>query len=227
MIRAGMIVIAMASLLGCAPAEGEGDEGAAAARTGAVEARVDTGPGSAADGGVGRITPPPPLDTAPWIPARRDTLTAESPRDPRAAWTAGRSEGGDPRVRIATVRSIRTARNEGWDRVVLELGGTAIPEYAVEYVDRPIRRCGSGHATEIPGDGWLEIRVSPARAHTEAGEPTVRERKRTVGLRVIRALEVTCDFEGVVTIVLGTASPNRYRVLELSDPARLVVDVRH
>jgi len=30
-----------------------------------------------------------------------------------------------------------------------------------------------------------------------------------------------------VTWVLAVQSPNRYRVLELEDPARLVIDVRH
>jgi hypothetical protein len=40
-------------------------------------------------------------------------------------------------------------------------------------------------------------------------------------------LELTCDFEAVVTWVLGLESPNRYQVRELSNPPRLVVDVRH
>ena len=43
---------------------------------------------------------------------------------------------------------------------------------------------------------------------------------------IIREIESTCDFEGEVTWVIGVASPNRYQVLELASPARLVVDVR-
>jgi hypothetical protein len=46
-------------------------------------------------------------------------------------------------------------------------------------------------------------------------------------LPVLLQLEPTCDFEGEVSWVLGVKAPNRYRVLELKDPPRLVVDVRH
>ena len=45
-------------------------------------------------------------------------------------------------------------------------------------------------------------------------------------LAEVLEVELTCDFEVVVTWVLGTKSPNRYRVLELSAPPRLAVDVR-
>ncbi len=46
-------------------------------------------------------------------------------------------------------------------------------------------------------------------------------------LPIVRQVERTCDFEGVVSYVLGTASPNRYRILELKAPARIAVDILH
>ena len=69
--------------------------------------------------------------------------------------------------------------------------------------------------------------MSPANAHTEEGRPTVAERERTPSLPVLSELELTCDFEAVVTWVLGVGSPNRYQVREMNSPPRLVVDVRH
>ncbi len=69
--------------------------------------------------------------------------------------------------------------------------------------------------------------MSPARAHTEDGRSTVTERERMPNLTVLSELELTCDFEAVLTWVLGVESPNRYRVHELTGPPRLVVDVRH
>ncbi|MBA4159064.1 MAG: hypothetical protein H0X65_16535, partial [Gemmatimonadetes bacterium] len=44
---------------------------------------------------------------------------------------------------------------------------------------------------------------------------------------VLKQLTLICDFEAQVEWVLGVSSPNRFRVIELHEPARLVVDVRH
>jgi hypothetical protein len=79
----------------------------------------------------------------------------------------------------------------------------------------------------VAGDSWLEVRLVPADAHDEAGRALIADRERQMSLGVLRELEQTCDFEAHVTWVLGLASPNRYRVLELQSPPRLVVDVRH
>lgn len=141
--------------------------------------------------------------------------------------TAGIVDVERPAARVATLREVRVAEHDGFDRVVFEFEGPDLPGHHVEYVDRPVRRCGSGLVAELAGDGWLEVRMSPVRAHTEQGEPTVQERERRPGLPVLLEIELTCDFEAVVTWVLGVSSPNRYRAVELDDPPRLVIDVRH
>lgn len=134
------------------------------------------------------------------------------------------------RVRgVATLDAARTASHTGFDRVVFEFRGNEIPSYHLEYVDRPVRDCGSGDPVPVAGDGWLRVRMQPARAHTDDHEATVTvaERRRRLEHPNLKALVVTCDFEAVLTWVLGVGSPNRYRVLELREPARLVVDVLH
>lgn len=156
---------------------------------------------------------------------------AQGPDAERAApetfeGTAGIVDAARPGARTAVLRAVRTARHDGFDRIVFEFEG-AVPGYHVEYVDRPVRRCGSGDVVALAGDGWLEIRFTPAAAHTEAGEATVTQRELTPGLPVLRELKATCDFEADVTWVAGLASPNRYRVLELAGPPRFVVDVEH
>lgn len=126
----------------------------------------------------------------------------------------------------ATLVSVRAASHTGFDRVVFELGVTdAIPGYHLEYIDKPVRDCGEGSAKEIAGDAWLEVRMHPANAHTEAGQPTIAFREQALELQVLRELERTCDFEAVTTWVLGVRSPNAYRVQELSNPPRLVIDI--
>lgn len=127
---------------------------------------------------------------------------------------------------VAVLRKVRAAGQEGFDRVVFEFEGSAVPGYRIGYQDRPVQ-CGSGEPVEVAGGVWLQVQLLPAQAHTEAGEPTVQQRERHLDLPALKELESTCDFEADVTWVLGLASRRPYRVQELASPARLVVDVGH
>lgn len=148
--------------------------------------------------------------------------------DALPAWTVGRvawspeSPSGSP-----VIAELRQARNDGFDRLVVELRGGAVPAYEVEYVDRPLHECGSGNQIHPVGDGWLQLRLQHAMGHTEAGDATIPRDVETPalqrGLRIYR----TCDFEGMVTLVLAVDSPEPFRAFHLREPARVVVDVRH
>ncbi|HEX3127949.1 MAG TPA: hypothetical protein VH394_11520 [Thermoanaerobaculia bacterium] len=127
----------------------------------------------------------------------------------------------------AILREVRAASQEGFDRVVFEFEGNAVPGYRVGYVDPPATQCGSGEPVQVEGTARLQVRLVPAQAHTEAGEATVRERERRPGLPVVKELESICDFEADVTWVLGLAARNRFRVQELTGPPRLVIDIEH
>lgn len=145
---------------------------------------------------------------------------------PDTAWTAGIVDLEPAAGGIATLRSVRAARHDEFDRVVWELSGPA-PGVHVEYVDRPVRQCGSGDPVPLPGDAWLEVRLEPAVAHTEEGRPTMVERRAEPGLPLVLEIVQTCDFEAVVAWAVAVRSPERFRVSALTDPTRVVVDLRH
>jgi hypothetical protein len=129
---------------------------------------------------------------------------------------------------VALLSAVRTGAHDGFERVTLELagGGRGFPAYHVEYVDRPLHECGSGREVHPIGDAWLEIRMEPLNAHTEEGQPTIpRAPQDFPELTNLRRLYVTCDFEAVTTLVLAVGSPNRFRVLTLEAPRRIVVDI--
>ncbi len=157
---------------------------------------------------AGEPTDPSPLDQMPW--------TADVTRVTRPA------SGADE-----VLHAVRVGRHQGFDRLVFEFKEGRIPGHHIEYVDQPVRECGSGRPVEVPGDARLMVRLLSTQAHTEGGENTVGDRERQYNLRVIRELELICDAEGVVEWVLGVSGPNGYRAFELNAPSRLVVDLRH
>jgi hypothetical protein len=156
-------------------------------------------------------------DAAP-LPAGSD---APSPTIGKSSSDATRKDG------TSILRDVRTGVHPGADRVAFEFEGAGLPAWEVEYVDRPVRDCGTGDAVPVAGDAWLEIRFVGAQAHTDAGESTSGPRRRTVNQPVMLELVRTCDFEGHVTWVVGVASPNAYTPQVMAAPSRLVIDIAH
>lgn len=141
-----------------------------------------------------------------------------------AGWTAGLT--AKPGSAMTTLTEVRTAVHPEFERIVFVFEGDGISGYHAEYIDRPVRSCGSGEVVEMPGDAWLSIRLEPSQAHTEEGAPTIAQRTRAVNYGNLKLLKQTCDFEGQVVWVAAVTSPNRYRTLELTNPSRLVVDIQ-
>jgi hypothetical protein len=166
--------------------------------------------------------PLPLPEAAQATPPASGVSVKESPRFEEAAGITHVEHPGPTRL----LHAVRAATAAGYDRVVFEFRD-GVPGFHLEYVDHPIRDCGAGDVKPVEGQGWLEARFFPASAHTEAGQPTVAERELLPRLPIVREIERTCDFEAVVTWVVGTASPNRYRAFELRDPPRLVIDIDH
>ncbi|RKI03760.1 hypothetical protein D7Y27_13890 [Corallococcus sp. AB004] len=144
-----------------------------------------------------------------------------------AAWTTAtveRPRGEPPSI---TLRSVRTGTHADYDRTVFEFDGPRLPGYQLGYVKTPVQQCGSGNDVKTPGEAALEVRFTLARAHDDQGQATVAQRSLKPALPTLLGLERVCDFEGEVTWVLGTARRAPFRVLELKDPTRLVLDVQH
>ena len=164
-----------------------------------------------------------PMDTGVWVAETPAGATAPDPHP----WVAGESRGGTQGRGAAMLLAVRTARQDGFDRIVFEFD-THVPQWRADYVDSPQHECGSGDEVRLEGDGWLQVNFESTNAHTEEGRPTNAPRHVAdpAGTN-LRELRRTCDFEAQVQYVIGVASPNRYRAFQLTAPARLVVDVRH
>jgi len=123
-----------------------------------------------------------------------------------------------------TLRAVRTGPQEHFDRVVFEFDADTVPGYRVEYIAQPTH-CGSGLPAQVGGKSWLQVRFHPAQAHNEEGGSTVGTLQKRTGLRIVQEIQEVCDFEGEVTWIIGLDGRRGYRVLDLANPPRVVVDV--
>ncbi len=127
---------------------------------------------------------------------------------------------------VPVVVAIRTAHHPGFDRVVFDLQGQLPGAESVRYVDRVIAD-GSGDPVPVAGRAFLLVRFEEAQAHTDAGAPTIARRPVLAGgLTTIREIALAGDYEGYVTVAIGVSDKAAFRVIELNNPARVVVDVR-
>lgn len=164
----------------------------------------------------GAILPPP----GPTVLGSTSTPPAfEGSRDPVEV-----SVGAAPPT--ALLIDVRTARHEGFDRVVFEFETTR-PGYRVEYVTPPIQQCGSGNQETVAGATFIRVRMTPAAAHDDVGQLTFGTIELLPGLSTLLEVQQICDFEGIVTWVLGLSEEVDFVVSALPDPFRVVVDVAH
>lgn len=172
--------------------------------------------------------PAPAAVPAPSVPA------SDQPAPAPLAERANKSTTGPTKAnatnrtkRSPILRAVRSGRHPDADRLVFEFDTPGLPAWQIEYVDRPVRDCGSGDPVPVAGSAWLQIRFTGAHAHTEQGKATSGPRRRALSQKVARELVRICDFEGEVTWVVGVARPNPYTASAFSDPSRLVIDIAH
>lgn len=132
----------------------------------------------------------------------------------------------EPASGTATLVDVRIGVHEGFDRLVFEFAD-GLPGYDIERVDPPILADASGMPVEVSGDSFLQVRLSPAAAHDEAGDTTLSVSELLPDLPGIVEARQVGDFEGVVTWALGLVANLEFESLELEDPSRLVIDVKH
>jgi hypothetical protein len=122
----------------------------------------------------------------------------------------------------ATVSAVRIAHHDGYDRLVIGFAtSNAMPQYQLtQQATSGFVRDASGQPVTL--DGSAGIRAVLRNADITPGAPT----DLTAALPSIREVAQIGNFERVVSYGVGLATPACFRVLELSGPTRLVIDVQ-
>ncbi|MBI4302166.1 MAG: hypothetical protein HY664_06140 [Chloroflexi bacterium] len=129
---------------------------------------------------------------------------------------------------VALLTDVRVGRHEGFDRVVFEFKGSP-PGYRIEYIQPPIVQDASGLPVEIEGLAFLKARFYPASEFDLEHGVMVYTGPTEIKPDLPSLLEVerSGDFEAVLTWVLGLRQEVDFRVAELQDPLRVVIDVAY
>ena len=127
----------------------------------------------------------------------------------------------DPTKALA-LTGIRAATHEGFTRVVLEFSGEGTPGvWSAAWTDEAVEQ-GRGLPIQVEGQAVLDLVIDgtpmtatenpyPSGTHTRAGD-----------------LDVVSDgtFEDNTHVVIGAPAARQFQIGFLSDPVRMVIDVR-
>ena len=123
---------------------------------------------------------------------------------------------------VNEVQEVTTVEAEEYDRVIFHLGEGGIPGYSIEWTEEPAVDCNSQQPVQIAGERRLVLRLTAASVLPSALGPQDPRYEN------LQALASTCVREGgALEWQFGVREQAQVRVIEMRQPRRLVVDVRH
>jgi hypothetical protein len=125
-----------------------------------------------------------------------------------------------------TVRDIRIGRQDGFDRVVFEVGGTGTPGWDVRYVDEAVSQ-GKGEPVEVAGDAVLQVSITGAGYPYDTGVPewSGPDPLSVADTEVVTEVSFDATFESTTVAFVGTVARSPFRVYLLEGPTRVVVEI--
>src|SRR6266542_6167338 len=140
-----------------------------------------------------------------------------------AADSSSTAQSNDQAPTIPLLVAVRSAHHPGYDRITFEFRGPR-PGHRIGYVSQLVRD-GSGEPVDLAGGAAINVVFKPADAHDSNGHSTVSPLRYKPGLPSLREVALIGDFEGVVTYGLGVDHRVPFKVLELSNPSRIAIDI--
>jgi hypothetical protein len=137
------------------------------------------------------------------------------------AFTCTDKSGGAASA-AGTVSDVRVAHHDGYDRLVIGFAtASAMPQYQLNrQATAHFVRDASGQPVILNGSAGIRLVLRNADIVTGAPSDLKPD------LPAIREVTQIGNFERVVSYGVGLAAPACFRVLELSGPTRLVIDVQ-
>ncbi len=167
-------------------------------------------------------TDAPPGASEPRTPDPEPIAEPEPPTTAPAGWTTGPTALPGPSDAATTLRTIRTGRHDGYDRVVFEFDGAVLPPVRIEPVGTSFTVCESDASFDVHGTSALVVTVRTS-ANSVSGVRDIEPR-----LTSVQDVVEVCHggYSMDLVYAVGLADPRPYRTQVLRNPLRLVVDVQ-
>jgi hypothetical protein len=159
-----------------------------------------------------------------------DAATAEDGATATAAFSANTDPdtAGASADAAVTVRDIRLGRQDGFDRVVFEVGGTGTPGWDVRYVDAASSQ-GSGKPIDVAGASVLQVSLTGAGYPYDTGVTEYQAGRPLTagGTEMVTEVVFDATYEGTSMAFVGTQARAPFRVYLMENPTRVVLEVAH
>lgn len=223
-IRRAVALSAAAALsLGLAACGGDGSASSSAASTAATSA----GSTEASSGATTATTAAPaPLTKADDAAAATSAPTDDEVWGGLGAVTGSMDPQGSESAGVET--DLRFGRHEGYDRIVVETSGEGTLGYRAEYVDEAAT-LGKGDAISLSGGAYL-LQVIGTNTQMPVTEDLQKVAYTDYGVHDVdgtwtKQVYLDGTVEDQFQVVISTDA-RQYRVTTLTNPTRLVIDLR-
>ena len=169
----------------------------------------------------------PPASSSPTPkPKPKPTASTPSPKPPQSTGTAACSSSQGGKQVSAQLVDVRVGRHDTYDRVTFEFSG-GIPSYRIRTDANPTED-GSGLPLNLRGSTYAVIVFQDSSGFDLDGNQTYKGPSDfRPGFPVLAEVKAAGDFERVLRWAFGLDHSKCWHVLELSNPARVVVDFPH
>ena len=144
------------------------------------------------------------------------------------AWTTGKVQRKHENETIAeSLCRIRVAKQKGFDRVVFEFD-KGKPKYVIQYLPSNIYSSDAGdEEIKISGNVFMQISIYGMPQMEDLPCKSQSYEKGKLNLRAVRQIKEEVWFEGIRDFLIGVKAKKPFRIQELANPSRLVIDFKH
>ena len=150
------------------------------------------------------------------------------------AFVCGAGGSGGISSASGNLTALRVAHQPGFDRVTFEFAGTGIPQYTItRQAGTRFYQDASGMPVDVRGNNGMKVVFHGASELDTSGTATYTGSNDIIlgpaagSANAIAEVRQVGDFERVLSWAVGlSARPACSRVVELSSPSRLVIDVQ-
>jgi hypothetical protein len=143
------------------------------------------------------------------------------------AWTTEKVQHNRETEDVSySICKVRVAKNKGFDRVVFEFDGGK-PKYIVQYLASNIYSTeGGDNKIKIAGNVFIVVNIYGMGVDEMPCELKSYPRKK-LNFPTLMQIQQGVWFEGIQDFLIGVKAKNSFRVQELSNPSRLLIDLKH